>query len=398
MVALGTSVASQVDPWAVQSRMGLTDSRLALDSMLMPRPNLSYVDYRSGVMASGDTGGVGGSGHMAMKVKPASSGLAVTVEMGNAVINTPGQGAYMCALDSVTTLPLAPASSTQNRIDLVIARVYDDLNPAIASASGIRKFTVEVWTGDGSTGTPVQPTPTPTEGWTPLAAVYVGKTVDHVDTANITDLRGPGLVARGGMRGLYGADAKVDSAAFLEPGAFPGEQRWVHSNLFQHQVYYGAGSDPTRSGWRGVFNCLVYDVSPSPGEIAWIRGLNSRQVLCQTTIPYPGTPFMIYPSARGYLYISPGCAVDLSIELASTGQPVNWTRVNNFGETVDHVHVPNVAPKMWGPFTSALTVRLAGIVRETPGPFGGFGYRGNDTLGTQLSVCVFPSTVQPPSV
>jgi hypothetical protein len=392
-------VPSAYAPWAVQKRIGLADARLALDSVLMPRPNLSYIDYRSGVMASGDTAGVGGSSHMAMRVKPVSGSLAVTVEMGNAVINTPSEGAYMCVLDSVKTLMLSASSSTTNRIDLIVARVYDDLNSAIASDVGVRKFVVEVWEGDPATGTPTVPTPTPTAGWHPLAAVTVGRDAATLTTANIQDLRGPGLVARGGMRGLYGADAVPGSGAFAEAGAYPGDQRWVHTNGFQHQVYYGAGSDPRNSGWRGVHNCMVYDVSPAPGGMLWTRGLNARRVLCETTIPYPGTPFMIYPTARGFLTVSPGCAVDLSIELVTGSElPVNWTRVNNFGETVDHIMVPTVPPKMWGPWTDTLTVRLTGIVRETPGPFGGFGYQGDDVDATQLSVCVYPSVVQPPAV
>src|SRR5437764_9324330 len=120
MVSQGTVVQSAYDPWALQSRIGLADARLALDSMLMPEPNLTYIDYRSGVMVSGDTGGVGGSSHMAMRVSP-SGGMNVTVEMGNAVINSPGQGAYMCALDSQKTLALNGSGLTTNRVDLIIA-------------------------------------------------------------------------------------------------------------------------------------------------------------------------------------------------------------------------------------------------------------------------------------
>ncbi len=399
MVSLTTSVQSAYDPWTVQNRIGLADGRLSLNSMLMPRPNLSYIDYRSGVMASGDTGGTGGSGHMALRVKP-GSGMQVTVEMGNAVLNTPGSGAYMCALDSRKTLDLDPSSATANRIDLVIARVYDDRNTAIASAEGERKFAIEVWKGDDATGTPVQPEPPISEGWHPLAAVYVGKNATSITTANITDLRGPGLVARGGMRALYGADAKPGSTAFAEPGAYPGDQRWVHNAVFQHQVYYGSGADPTRTGWRGVHNCLVYTVNPPPGEIIWTRGLNALGTLCYVIIPYPGTPFMVYPTARAFLYVSQSTAVDVRISLYSsaTGPVVNWTRVNNFGTNVDRIHVANVAPIMWGPLTTDTAVVLSAANRDVPYAQAGFGFRGDDIGQSLLSVNVYPSTIPPPPV
>ncbi|SFO82172.1 hypothetical protein SAMN05421810_10170 [Amycolatopsis arida] len=397
MVSLGASATSAYDPWAVQSRVGLTDARLALDSVLMPRPNLSYIDYRSGVMASGDTGGQGGSSHMAMRVRPASSGLAVTVEMGNAVINTPGMGAYMCALDSRKTLTLAPSSATTNRVDLVIARVYDDLNPVIASAPGERKFVVEVWQGDPATGTPAVPTPTPTDGWTPLAAVTVAKGATAITTANIRDLRGPGLVARGGMRALYGEDARPTSEAFQEPGAYPGDQRWVHSAGFQHQVYYGANADGDRSGWRGVFNAVRYTANPPSSGYIWTAGYGATRELCRLTVRYPGTPYMIYASARGFLTLSPGSAADLRINIGShTGPDVNWTRFTNYGTSGDKDCVPNVAPIMYGVFTGDATVVLSCGMRDNESIHSGFGFRGNDQ--TILTVVAFPSTIQPPEL
>ncbi|MBB5154948.1 hypothetical protein [Saccharopolyspora phatthalungensis] len=394
MVALGTSVTSAYDPWAVQSRVGLTDARLALDSVLMPRPNLSYIDYRSGIMASGDTAGVGGSSHMAMRVKPATSGLAVTVEMGNAVINTPGLGAYMCALDSVKTLSLAASSSTTNRIDLIIARVYDDLNPAIASASGVRKFAVEVWQGDPSTNTPAEPVPTPTSGWHPLAAVKVNKNATAITTTDITDKRGPGLVARGGMRSLFGPDALPGSSAYSEAGAYPGDQRWVHASGFQHQVYYGSPQ-----GWRGVHNCMVYTANPPLGQMLWTLGAGNLKSVCSVTIPDPGTPYMIYPTARLVTQQSPGTAVDVHTKVDDpiTGSAVNWVGDDTGNVNADTRHVYSVPPIMYGELTGQHTVYLtAQVIATTTG--GGFGYRGNDVGHNLLSVCVYPSTVQPPAV
>lgn len=396
MVAMSASVTSAFMPWAVQNRIGLADARVSLNSMLMPVPNQTTIDYRSGVMASGDTGGVGGSSHMALRVRPAG-GMAITVEMGNAVVNSPAQGAYMCALDSQAHLTLAPPSGTANRIDLVIARVYDDSNSAIGSASGVRKFQIEVWQGDNYSANPVQPTPPMAAGWIPLAAIAVSANTSPLTAAMITDLRGPGLVARGGMRALYGADAQAGSAAFTESGAYPGDQRWVHANGFQHQVYYGSGTDSTRSGWRGVHNCMVLNANPAPGGMLWIRGLNTEREFCRVSIAYPGTPFMIYPTARVMAQVSQSTAVDMRITLGSMdGAVVNWKRLNNFGTNVDQLFVENVSPIMYGPFTSGVDVVLSGANRVVPYDSAGFGFAGDWAGQTLLTVCMYPSTVQPP--
>jgi hypothetical protein len=394
MVSQGTVVQSAYDPWSVQSRVGLADARLALDSVLMPRPNLSYIDYRSGVMASGDIGGTGIPTHMAMRVAPVASAMSVTVEMGNCVINTPGQGAYMCALDSQKTLTLAAASSTQNRIDLIVARVYDDLNTAIASPSGVRKFCVEVWQGDYSSGTPTTPTPTPTSGWTPLAAVTVNKTVTSITAANIQDLRGPGLVARGGMRALYANDAKTTSTAFLEAGAYPGDQRWVHAPGFQHQVYYGANQ-----GWRGVMNCLRYFAAAPPGGFTGFYGYGVAAEICRVTIPYPGVPYFVYPTGRAKIALSAKSSADLRINVGSlTGNDINWIRFHSFGATGDTDHVNNVAPMHYGPFTAATDIVLSCGMRISDSQYSGFGFSGNDVGHNVLSVMVFPTVEQPPAV
>lgn len=396
MVALGTQAVSAYDPWALQSRVGLTDARLALDSVLMPRTDLSYVDYRSGVMVSGDGGGT----HMACLVRPAPSGLAVTVEVGNVVINTPGQGAYMCALDSRKTLALAASSATTNRIDLVIARVYDDLNPAIASSGGARKFVVEVWTGDPATGTPTTPVPTPSSGWHPLATVRISKGVVTVTDADIGDERGPGLVARGGMRALYGADAETGSDEFTAPGAYPGEQRWVHGNGFQHQVYYGVNDDPGKSGWRGVHNGMLYEASPTPndGSRLWARGPDAVREVCRVRIDYPGTPFMVFATGRTFFLQDPGIYVEARVSIGSaTGLALNWTSNDTTGAGTGNstYWAANVAPMMYGPFTETTDLVLNGRCGATTYAGYGWGFRPNDGALNWLSVMVYPSTVQP---
>lgn len=390
---------STVPPWAVQQRIGTTAARYALNSMLMPRTDsgLTYTDYRSGVMASGD----GDTTHLAMRVTT-GSGMSVTVAQGNAVINTPNQGAYMCCLDSAKTLTVPASSATTNRYDLVVARIYDDNNSALSGTANVRQFTVELVQGDATTGVPT--VPSGPVGSIPLASLYVGKNATNLNgtdpnkaeprNAAVQDLRGPGIVARGGMRALYGADTQPGSVAYDQAGAYPGDQRWVHTSGFQHQVYYGQSQ-----GWRGVHNCLIYNANPAPGETLWTTGTGALRSVCSVTIPDPGTPYMIFPSARFVATAqSPGTAVDVHIKLdnPNTGYAVNWVGDDTGNVNASTRHVYSVPPIMWGPFTGSHTVYLTVQVIATTSN-GGFAYRGNDTGHNLLSVAVYPSTVQPPS-
>lgn len=410
MPTLGTTAQSLVDPWAIQQRLSTLDARYALNTMLMPIANQSYIDYRSGVMASGDTAGAGGdSSHMAMRVS-STGGMGVTVEMGNCVINTSGQGAYMCCLDAQKTLNLSSASSTYNRIDLVVARVYDDQNTAIGSTSGTRKFQVEVWKGDNSSGTPVAPSLTSlaNAGVIPLAEVRVNKSITAITSSMITDRRGPGLVARGGMRGLYGKDATDATSAGHNAsgyeGAYPGDQRWVHTNGFQHQIYYGKGSDAARSGWRGVHNALVYNANSVLGD-EWHRGWQHRDTIASVTVPYPGTPYMVYPTGRVHTKVSPDVVVDFHIRHTSASGPViNWNTVSTSrdGTSMANNDTPsmvNIAPVMYGPFYEAKTFYLTSYNYHVDGANNLKGWAHPDTnqKKTLLSVLVYPSTVQPPN-
>ncbi len=401
-------VTSEVPPWAVQQRIGTAAGRYALDSVLMPRTDegLSYIDYRSGVMASGD----GGTTHLAMQVTP-GSGMAVEVAQGNGVVNTPNQGAYFCCLDSVKTIEVPASSSTTTRYDLVVASVRDDNNSALASDPGDRNFVVELIQGDTTTGTPT--IPQPPVGSIPLASLYIGRNVTDLTGTDphrgkapaIQDLRGAGLVARGGMRVLYGADAQPGAEEYERPGAYPGDQRWVHTNHFQHQVYYGKGEDPKQSGWRGVHNALVYNARPNPKfGGTWMLRKGSQRLLCYLDIPYPGTPFMIYPSAIVRATMSSWTVVDHLITFTNeNGAVISSARVDSgvgrTGVDGDTHQGWTIPPIMWGILTDTVRVCLIQRVRATayPGGSGGVGFTAYDLPAESLlSVVVYPSTVAPP--
>lgn len=388
--------ASTIPPWAVQQRIGTTAGRYALNSMLMPRTDsgLSYIDYRSGVMASGD----GNNTHLAMRVSP-GTGMAVVVAQGNAVVNTSNQGAYMCCLGSTTTVTIPASSASQNRYDLVVARVYDDNNSALAGTSGLRQFTVELVQGDSASGTPTVPTAALPAGAIPLASVYVPAGASSIAGTQITDLRGPGLVARGGMRPLYGVDSQPGSPAFAQPGAYPGDQRFAFAAGFQHQVYYGSSQ-----GWRGVHNCLVYTANPS--AVGWVAtnqvgGVNE---ICRVHVPYPGTPYMAYPTGRVMFQQGAGTAVDMRISIDApngnnpSGTMINWARHDVGNVNADTLQGLNVAPVMYGPFTDARDFVLSGcLVASDSGVTWGFNFPSSQTHDNLLSVNIYPSTVPPPA-
>lgn len=389
---------STVPPWAVQQRIGTTAARYALNSMLMPRTDagLSYTDYRSGVMASGD----GDNTHLAMRVQ-AGNGMSVTVAQGNAVINTPNQGAYMCCLDSAKTLTIPASSATTNRYDLVVACVYDDNNTALSGSSGVRQFAVELVQGDAATGLPA--IPSVPVGCIPLASIYVGKSVTDLTgtdpgkterNAAIQDLRGPGIVARGGMRALYGADAQQTSTAYQQPGAYPGDQRWIHTSGFQHQVYYGQSQ-----GWRGVHNALVYNARPKSNLMStWILNTGSTRELCRVTIPYPGTPFMVYPSATVFADLSKRTSADHYVAVEDKAGAVITAARRDSGDAIEDTRQGwECTPIMWGPFTDTVDLVLCARVWSAALGSHGVGFRWTPPEHSIISVIVYPSTVQPPA-
>jgi hypothetical protein len=391
MPTLGTSITSASDPAWMQTRISEAEARQALGSLTMPKPG-STLSYRSGVHASGPVSGTtrATAEHGGMLVA-AGGGLTVTVAFGNCQIDTPSGGPYLCTWPSTQSFSLAAVSGSQNRYDLVVARIYDDRNSAIASGPNDRRFAVQVITGDNSSGTPTSPEAfLPTNGWIPLARIYLAAGATSPTT--ITNLRGPGLVGRGGIRPLTGTDAASTSAAFLEAGAYPGDRRWVHSAPFPDQAYFSGSSDPLAGGWQGVVNCIRYFAAAPPGETARIEGFGALQEICRVSITYPGTPYFIYPTGKVSATLDANCAADLRITLTSTvGPDVNWTRFATYGASGAKICVPSLAPMHYGPLTADSVVVLSVGMRDNVSGSSGFTYRGNDTGANTLSCLVFPA-------
>ncbi|MFI0468344.1 hypothetical protein ACH347_30040 [Saccharopolyspora sp. 5N102] len=170
-------VTSGVHPWAVEDRIGLRDARMAFSALLAPAPH-EPVEVRAGVLLSGDSEGFDGSCHTGLRVQAAQS-MSLTVERGSCVIATK-DGPYVCTLDTTARLRLEPASRYMSRVDLVVARVYDDLSETLCPSKQRRHFCIEVWTGDPSPTTPAMPEPDGI-GWIPLANIRV-----PADTTQLT--------------------------------------------------------------------------------------------------------------------------------------------------------------------------------------------------------------------
>lgn len=110
--------------------------------------------------------------------------MSVDVAAGRCIIHgteSPLQGAYHCVNDDKKTIAIAAADSTNDRIDIVVARVYD------AEYSGVdNKFAIEVITGTPA----LSPTaPTAPDNSIVLAEVVVEANASSIVNADITDKR-----------------------------------------------------------------------------------------------------------------------------------------------------------------------------------------------------------------
>lgn len=389
MPTAGASAVSNIDPWALQSRINEADARYSLGGLSMPKPG-STLSYRSGVYASGPVNGTTRATAKHSGLLVTASGMTLSVLPGQCQIDTPSNGPYFCTLDTTKTLTLAAAHSTQNRYDLVIARVYDDRNSAIASTAGTRKFQVEVIQGDNAVGSPTKPYSfLPANGWIPLFEVLINAT--NTTPASITDVRGPGLVARGGMRTLTGSDAAPGSTPFVEAGAYPGEQRWVHSAAFPHQAYYSGSADPIQGGWQGVFNCLRY-YSVAPAGYHYVDGFGGILDIATLTIPDPGVPYFIYPTGKATLTISQNSSVHLRLNIGThSGADINWMSWNNAFEDGDVEQAAGVPPTHYGPLTGATTIVMSAAMRKSDTAFSLVSYNGDQVGHNHISCLVFPA-------
>lgn len=131
--------------------------------------------------------------------------MSVKVSGGRAFILgdfTTYQGTYFVENRGDTTLTIAASDPVNDRIDLVVARVYD----SVYSGSS-NEWALEVITGTPAASPTVPATP---NSAIPLAQVSVGNGVSSITTAVITDLRDYAYL-RGGTLSVFTASHRPDS-------------------------------------------------------------------------------------------------------------------------------------------------------------------------------------------
>lgn len=151
--------------------------RQTLAGLLVPEPGRGPLGVRPGVVVS--------QASTALRVRQRTTpDMAVTVEAGTVFVPavTSLGGVYQCHNDGAYNVTIAPAHATLNRLDVIIARVYD----AIDDVGVENKFVIESVTGTPASA-PVRPD-LPQQCWA-LAELSVTAAATAITNAMITDLR-----------------------------------------------------------------------------------------------------------------------------------------------------------------------------------------------------------------
>ncbi len=152
-------------------------------------------------------GGVmAGTGNPLLVAQQASPNMSVLVNAGYVAVPHPtaGHGVYLFGLQGQSTLTIASNGAGSNRLDLIVARVYDTANSS-------SYCDIEVVQGTAGAGQPA----TPSAAFL-LAVVTVAPSASSITTANIADKR-TYTVAPGGI---------LPSTTPAAPALAPGEVLW----------------------------------------------------------------------------------------------------------------------------------------------------------------------------
>ncbi len=200
---------------------------------------------------------------------------------GQGVIRPVGAalGAYRCTADAPGLVLVSGANASFARIDLVVARVYNE------GSGGRNEFTIEVIQGIAAAGTPAPPAAPP--GSIPLATVTVPPGVSTLPTNAVNDARFY-TVAPGGSRPVTGGVA-------TDPG-YSGQLRY----LLDRDVMQVR----TSNGWTGISNTPLSIFSYGQGNTAYAITANPTGNIVQAEGSdnehlgiFPNNPFQ----AGGYV-------------------------------------------------------------------------------------------------
>ncbi|MCX3061872.1 hypothetical protein [Streptomyces beihaiensis] len=250
--------------WLPTTGQTRTDTRLTSLGALTPT---SPVATRSGVLP----GSANGQWIISGFTVTGSSAMTATVYPGRAVIQgTDSQGAYPVALTSNVDLTFADGDAQYGRIDLIVARVYDDSY----DASGKTEATVEIVQGT--------PAATPAVPATPALSLPLYQ----VSVPAGTSAGGGGIAWSTALTGVRTATVAVggilpvisDSRA----GAYPGQYRDNNGQLerWDGSAWAAYPPVPTWQSWTPDWTTSTGNSTPSYGNAS----LNCRYTKIGTTV------------------------------------------------------------------------------------------------------------------
>lgn len=272
-----------LDPWAVQLRIGERDARHALGAVLGPAPG-RVLRWADGVLPSTTAGG------MVVDLRVVGDDPAPSMSLrsypGQCVISRDGQGPYICTLDQTGRVTLDDADPANARIDLVVARIWDE-----RIGDPLTGFAIEPVTGVAA------PEPSPPEvpaGAIPLARVPVPPGATQIDVSTLTDLRRAAHI-RGGVGVLLPGDDPADL------GAYAGQTR-----------YRGSLESFDGEQWRGGLRLAALEST----DLVARNGEAGVAALTSVAVPDPGWPYRLLVNGSAELSTS-NCRADLNIRLDS---------------------------------------------------------------------------------
>ncbi|WP_018686539.1 hypothetical protein [Actinokineospora enzanensis] len=270
-----------LDPWAVNRRLTERDARYALGAILGPAPG-QLMGWSSGVLPTRADSGVIADLRPLLR---AADGLGVTIGVGQCVIERPGQGPYICTLDDTGRVELDPADPSLPRVDLIVARVYDERlgDPRTG-------FVIEPVTGQPAPEPAAPPLP---PGSIPLARFTLPPATRQLSTTMRTDLR-RAAGTRGGVGVLLPGDAQAD------PGAYPGHTRYRPTGL---EAWDGERWRAGQPGWSGMGNRFTVRT-----------GIRDSAEINSVDVPDPGYPYRLTVQGSAEV-VATNCRADLFIRL-----------------------------------------------------------------------------------
>ena len=274
--------------------------------------------YGVAALLGNPLGGVAGASALAVTALSPSPDMAVDVAAGTAfvagTVSPDDQGFYVVPNVGSVELAISPADPTNARIDLVVARVYDD-NFAGASA----EWALEVVTGTPA-GSPVAPTAP--DNCLVLAQIAVAANEDAIESGHITDLRVTGTRGRayavGGTNVCTSASRPTnpnpgDSIFELDTGRF----LRYRSGSWQDPRLDPAGCVVQRSATQSFTDDIEANVSFTAADLRDTDGFHD---------PTSNADQVTIPAGRGGWYTIVGTA---AWQASSAGRRQHRITVNN---------------------------------------------------------------------